>query len=456
MLDRTIPIQRYFLAASLAWSAIVVSSLAWGLYGARQQSLALARHEANAYIAKDIALRRWAASHGGVYVAPTPATPPNPYLAHVPDRDVTTTTGKQLTLMNPAYVLRQVQSEFASPSGEKGRITSLKPLNPGNAPDAWERQALERLAQGEPEVMQASNIGDAPYLRIMRPFIVEEGCLKCHGQQGYKVGDLRGGIDVAIPLASFNDAAMRTSIKLASGHVAVWGAGLLLLGFFSRRASTHQKEWVAGEEQILKLNRQLAATLGNLREAVDGTVEAVARIVELRDPSTAGHQRRVAQLASAIGGEMGLPERQVEGLRVTGYLHDIGKVAVPAEILSKPGALTEIEWSFIRTHAGAGYDILKTLEFPWPVALAVWQHHERLDGSGYPEGLKGENIILEARILMVADVVEAMVSHRPYRAALGTEAALQEIGAHKGTRYDAAVVEACLRLFTEKGFRLIS
>jgi putative nucleotidyltransferase with HDIG domain len=202
----------------------------------------------------------------------------------------------------------------------------------------------------------------------------------------------------------------------------------------------------------LRMDRKLRATLDSLRKSLDSTVAAIASMMELRDPYTVGHQRRVSQLACAIGKEMGLPERQVEGLRVTGYLHDIGKIAVPAEILSRPIALSEIEYALVKAHAQAGYDILKNLDFPWPVAQTVLQHHERLDGSGYPQGLKDQDIILEARILMVADVVEAIASHRPYRASRGIEAALDEITANKGTLYDADVANVCVRLFTAQGF----
>lgn len=202
----------------------------------------------------------------------------------------------------------------------------------------------------------------------------------------------------------------------------------------------------------LRLSVRLKATLGNVKKSLDSTVEAISRIVELRDPYTAGHESRVAQLACAIGREMGLPERQIEGLHVIGHLHDIGKVAIPAEILSKPAALSKLEYEMIKTHPQAGYDILKNLDFPWPVAQAVLQHHERLDGSGYPQGLKDDDIILEARILMVADVVEAMAGHRPYRPSLGIDIALNEINAHKGVRFDARVVEACVRIFTEQSF----
>ncbi|MDD5035851.1 MAG: HD-GYP domain-containing protein, partial [Methylococcaceae bacterium] len=204
--------------------------------------------------------------------------------------------------------------------------------------------------------------------------------------------------------------------------------------------------------QSLRMGKRLAASLHSLRKSLAGTVEAITVMIELRDPYTAGHERRVSQLACAIGKAMGLTDQQLEGLHVIGYLHDVGKIALPAEILSKPAVLTKLEMEIVHGHSRAGYEILKNVEFPWPVAQAVLQHHERLDGSGYPNGLKDGEIILEARILMVADVVEAIASHRPYRAALGTEAALSEIAANRGKLYDAEVVDICLRLFVEQAF----
>lgn len=191
-----------------------------------------------------------------------------------------------------------------------------------------------------------------------------------------------------------------------------------------------------------------------LRRSLEGTVEAIAATVETRDPYTAGHQRRVADLARAIGREMGLSEDVQEGLHFGALIHDLGKVQIPAEILSKPTKLTKLEFELIKVHPQAGYDIIKGIEFPWPVAAMVHQHHERLDGSGYPQGLKGDAIALEARILAVADVVEAMASHRPYRPGLGIEAALKEIEAKRGIWFDPAPVDACLRLFREKRFSL--
>lgn len=197
--------------------------------------------------------------------------------------------------------------------------------------------------------------------------------------------------------------------------------------------------------------RQLYAE--RLHASLEDALQAIATTVEMRDPYTAGHQRRVADLAVAIARELGLPEEQAHGIRLAGIVHDLGKIRIPAEILSKPGALNDIEYSLIKFHPQAGYDILKGIDFPWPIAQAVRQHHERLDGSGYPQGLKGDAIMLEARILAVADVVEAMTSHRPYRAGLGVEAALGEIRKNQGRFYDSEVVDACLRLFGEKEYR---
>ena len=201
-----------------------------------------------------------------------------------------------------------------------------------------------------------------------------------------------------------------------------------------------------------KNEEKLRQTLDGLGKALSGIFQVLSALTEKRDPYTAGHQRRVADLARAIGQEMGLVAERVEGLRLAGTIHDMGKIAIPSEILSKPTHLTEIEFNLIKVHPQVGYDILENIDFFWPIATMILQHHERMNGSGYPQGLKGENILLEARILAVADVVEAMASHRPYRPALGIEAALEEIEKSKGVLFDPDVVSACLTLFREKGF----
>lgn len=191
-----------------------------------------------------------------------------------------------------------------------------------------------------------------------------------------------------------------------------------------------------------------------VERAMLGTVDAVSKMMDLRDPYTSGHERRVGEVAAAIGAEMGLDADAQRGLQVAGSLHDVGKITVPAEILSKPGKLTALEYQIIKAHAEQGYQVLKDVDFSWPVAEAVYQHHERMDGSGYPRGLKGKAIVLEARILAVADVIEAMSSHRPYRPGLGVDQALAEIEHGGGTTYDAHVADACVRLFREKGYSI--
>jgi HD-GYP domain-containing protein (c-di-GMP phosphodiesterase class II) len=203
-----------------------------------------------------------------------------------------------------------------------------------------------------------------------------------------------------------------------------------------------------------KAEEDLKETLERLRKAFGATIQVMVSAVETRDPYTAGHQTRSADLARAIATEMGLPQEKIDGIRMAGAIHDIGELSVPAEILSKPTKLSELEFSLIKEHANKGFEILKDVESPWPLAEIVYQHHERMDGSGYPRHLKGEEILMEARILAVADVVEAMASHRPYRPALGLNAALEEIENNKGTLYDADAVDACLRLFQDKGFQL--
>jgi PAS domain S-box-containing protein/putative nucleotidyltransferase with HDIG domain len=206
--------------------------------------------------------------------------------------------------------------------------------------------------------------------------------------------------------------------------------------------------------ELVSSRKQIEKTLNDLRKALGGTIEAMALTVETRDPYTAGHQRRVSNLARGIATEMGVSKGQIQGVRMAGVIHDIGKISVPGEILSKPGNISQNELGIIKEHPQVGYNILKTVDFPWPIAQIVLQHHERMDGSGYPNGISGENILLEARILAVADVVEAMASHRPYRAALGINLALNEISKNRGSFYDPKVVDACLRLFNEKGYRL--
>ncbi len=213
-------------------------------------------------------------------------------------------------------------------------------------------------------------------------------------------------------------------------------------------------ELETAETQRRLVETEPEQSLEKLRKTLEGTINVLAAIAERKDPYTAGHQRRVTNLAFAIAKEMGLLEDDVDGIRMAGTIHDIGKISVPTEILSKPDQLTEIEYSIVKIHPQTAYDILKEIELPWLVAQIVLEHHERMDGSGYPQGLSGKDILPETRILSVADVVEAMASHRPYRPALGIDKALEEISQNRGVLYDPRVVDACLKLFIKKRFKL--
>lgn len=200
--------------------------------------------------------------------------------------------------------------------------------------------------------------------------------------------------------------------------------------------------------------KKLHQSLNNLKKAINTTIQVLVSALESKDSYTAGHQSRASNLACAITEEMGLDQNMIEGIRMAGVIHDIGKLSVPAEILTKPGKLTDIEFSLIKQHSQTGYEMLKDIESPWPLAQIVHQHHERINGTGYPKQLKGDEILLESRILAVADVVEAISSNRPYRPSLGIDFALEEIEKNKGILYDDVVADACLNLFKAKGYQL--
>ncbi len=261
-----------------------------------------------------------------------------------------------------------------------------------------------------------------------------------------------GGWDAAIsaPLLMFRGITLAIALLLIVLVYLLTSYRAKLKLTVRERTGDLQRSLTNLREEEETLNR----TLGTLRRAMGGMLEVLEHAVEMKDPYATNHQQRVADLARTIAMEMGHPEEMIGGVRMAGVVHDIGKLLLPPEILNKPARLTEAEYAQVKKHPQAGYDILKDITFPWPIARIVWQHHERLDGSGYPLGIAGEEILPEARILAVADVVETMASHRAYRPAPGIEKALEEINAQRGILYDPAVVDACIRIFKEKDFRL--
>jgi putative nucleotidyltransferase with HDIG domain len=308
---------------------------------------------------------------------------------------------------------------------------------------------LEQHLEQHPELV-------AEYQRRIRIVDVNEAAIRLHGATskaqmlGQHLGDAPAG---ALPV-------------LRSRLLSIWRGDRVFEATatdegLDGRAMPVVLRWSVPPGEEATLSRVLLAKTDisslvkaqeGLRKTLDGVIEAIGRATESRDPYTAGHQRLVTDLAVAMAGELGLEPSVIDGIRAAGLLHDVGKLAIPAEILSKPSVLSRMEMELMKGHPEAGYEILKTVDFPWPVPEIVLEHHERLDGTGYPRGLSGSAICIEARILAVADVVEAMASHRPYRPALGIEPALEEIVKGRGTAYDADVVDACVRLFRESRF----
>jgi putative nucleotidyltransferase with HDIG domain len=250
---------------------------------------------------------------------------------------------------------------------------------------------------------------------------------------------------VIIPLKYNNDIVGLLSV-FSSLDESFKGSELKALQEISKIISTDTRR--------LKLEMELKNTLGQLQRTLYETIDAITLMSEIKDPYTSGHQKKVALIASAISDELGLPKDIIDGIYISGLLHDVGKISVPNDILAKPGGLNEGEFFIVKKHPEVSYAILKNIEFPWPVAQIVIQHHERIDGSGYPKGIISKNICIEAKILSVADVVEAMTAHRPYRPALGLKKATSEIIENKNKLYDKKIVEACIKVIEEKKIEL--
>ena len=291
--SRILTLDHYTLALAAAWILVISVSLSWNLHQTSKATQKMALHEAKADFNKDQAFRNWATLHGGVYVSIDKRTPPNPYLSHVPDRDITSTSGKTLTLMNPAYMLRQIHEDFGELYGVAGKITSLKPLRPENRADEWERAALLSFEKGAEEAWEFTTIEGKPYLRFMRPMLTKKGCLKCHGHQGYKEGEVRGGVSVSLPLATYLASERRESRKLIQTHVLLCLLGLMGIGL--------------GWRQLRQKSDQRDQALFALQKAHSELEERVhERTAELKDTN----DRLTREIAERRQTEKGLAERE--------------------------------------------------------------------------------------------------------------------------------------------------
>jgi PAS domain S-box-containing protein/putative nucleotidyltransferase with HDIG domain len=372
--------------------------------------------------------------------------------------EIITKNGGRKNLESSVSLIRDA---IGNPIGFRGIVRDVTEL----------RQAQNALKTSEERFrISAQSSNDFIY-----EWDLESGQVDWFGKAVERLGDLLGEIpdtNVAFVNKIYPEdlerttEAVRRHLKQGGPHleeyrlvgkdgniIHVKSAGMCL-----RNEAGRGYKWIGALSDITERKRaeeELKESLDKLHKAVGGIIQAMALTVGSRDPYTAGHQQRVSNLARAIAQEMGLSKDQVEAIRMAGVVHDLGKISVPAEILSKPTKLSDLEFSLIKGHSQTSYEILKDIEFPWPIADIALQHHERMNGSGYPSGLKGEEILIEAQVLMVADVVEAIASHRPYRPALGIEVALDEISKHKGKLYTPAAVDACLRLFREKGFKFL-
>lgn len=408
----------------LCWTVLLLGFVVTVFWQSKSSAERLAYNDARASIRKDIAYRKWAASHGGVYVPISEHTPANPYLSHLPNRDVITNDGQHLTLMNPAYILSQVTQDYAEYYGTKGHITSLQPLNPKNAPDLWEIKALNEMARTFTEYSELTDIDGEKFIRVLEPMVVIEGCLKCHAKQGYQVGDLRGGISASIPIASYYEDAFDKLAYVGTFFVVLWLIGVAAICHYKTRARKYLQEKQNDVEQYLF---------------------SLVDMIEGRDSYTAGHTKRVADYCVRIAKALDICEEQIEQLRRAAMLHDIGKIATPDSILLKPARLSKAEFSIIQQHATSGFQLLNRIDTFADIAGIVQAHHERYDGKGYPNGLKGDEIPQLAQIMAIADAFDAMTTDRIYKGRKSVQESLLEIERLAGEQFNPFYAEVAVK-----------
>ena len=408
---------------AVVWSALFVFFIMYNIKTLDKEIESLALAEARANVQKDLALRSWVASHGGVYVPVDEHTKPNQYLQHVANKNVITNAGQHLTLMNPAYVLTQMMKDYSELYGLKSKITSHKLINPNNAPDTWEDKALSVIESTKKPYYATDSINGQLYLRYMTPMMLQQSCLKCHGFQGYKVGDVRGGISVSVPLKSFY-AAVKEHLTLVNGAFAL--------------------VWLAGMFGIYIVFGMIQKSLEERIKTHEENVFSLVDIIEQRDAYTAGHSRRVAEYSKKIAQAMHLPQKEIELLYRAAILHDIGKIATPDAVLLKPNELSNMEYDLIKEHVTKGYEILSNVSIFKDIAEIVRYHHERYDGKGYPAGITGDQQPLLSSVLCLADSFDAMTTDRIYKGRKSVAQALEEIELKSGSQFHPYVATVAL------------
>lgn len=403
------------------WTVLIVSLLINWFNQENRHAERLAFKEATVSINKDLAYRAWVTFHGGVYVPVTSQTQPNPYLEHIPNRDIETETGQRLTLINPSYAIKQTMKNYSDLYGTKGRITSNAPLNPDNKADSWESDSLYIIKNTKTPHHEIHPINDQDYMRLIIPLFTEEGCLKCHGHQGYNVGDVHGGVSASIALSPYYDDAFSRLKANLPYVVMIWliGVATLFLGYWLTRRYISEK--ISSYEQH---------------------IFSIVDMIENRDSYTAGHTKRVGKYASLIAAQMGYSARAIDKLYRASMVHDVGKISTPDSILLKPGRLSPLERKIIQQHVVTSYQMLRRVDIFQGIAEIVRHHHEHYDGSGYPQGLKGAQIPLLSQVMSVADAFDAMTTDRVYKGRKTITSALEELQLLAGKQFSSEVVKA--------------
>jgi len=401
------------------WTFIITVMVTVNIYQNYEYANNLALTEARVSVQKDLAYRVWVASHGGVYVPITKKTPPNPYLSHIKNRDVSTNDGQHLTLMNPAYTLSQMMHDYAKLYGIKGHITSLTLLNPKNMPDSWERKNLHIIEKTRKPVFETVTMNNKKYLRYLNPLVTRKSCLKCHAFQGYKVGDIRGGVSVSVALEPYDKGAFNHSLFTFTTFLIIYIIGIFVILYAKEKAVLAVEEKIKDYEQ---------------------NIYTLVHLIEQRDSYTAGHSKRVAKYAVLIAKAMGVSNNQIEELREACMLHDIGKISTPDSVLLKPEHLDDLEYEIIKEHVVVSYEILKEIDIYKDIAEIIKYHHERYDGKGYPYGIKGNEIPLLSQIITVADAFDAMTTDRIYKVKKSVSEALAELQKYSGTQFNPKIV----------------
>jgi len=463
---------KFLLVMGTAVTIFVAALFFWMFRQSSKNMVAQLDQQARSLLQQIVITRLWVADHGGLFVANQPGVETNPFL---PDTDITDQQGNIYHFRNPAMVTREISNYSQNAGLYKFRLTSLKLINPDNAPLPFERKALRYFEDKGYELTKTGRASEIlennsrTYVRIV-PLVVEESCLTCHFDQGYAVGDVRGAISIYIPMAEALKSLQRNAtiliISWLSIILMVSGVIYLLLRDLVLKPVDHlhavAQRMIDGEYTArAELStgdefEDFAIAFNNmnqrLKKGLSGTIRSLVAAVDARDPYTKGHTARVAEYSLAIAREMALPDEKLAEIERGAILHDIVKIGIADELLGKSFPLEAEEVPEMEDHVNKGAKIVYDADFLKFAIPAILYHHERPDGKGYPLGIKGDDLPLSAMIIAVADTFDAMTTDRPYRKAMSREEAIQEIEGQSGTQFDAEVVKAFRKAF-DKNFK---